>query len=92
MRRLPAPGGVVVSYDMRIDNPRNPASAPSRSASWPICSPGLPVRARRVTLALPVSRRLVRVSWPAAAALERASLLLNARPLATLQRPDDESE
>lgn len=87
MMRVLAPGGVILSYDMRIENPRNPQVRALRQQELADLFAGMSVRARRVTLALPVSRRLVPLSWSAAAGLERAGFL-NTQLLAVLRRPD----
>jgi SAM-dependent methyltransferase len=87
MRRVLAPDGVIVSYDMRVGNPRNPAVRSVTKRDLAGLFGGLDLRVRRVTLALPVSRRVVGASWTAAAALERASLF-NTHLLAILRDPD----
>ena len=91
MMRVLAPGGVIVSYDMCVENPRNPhvRALPRRELAELL--PGMALRARRVTLALPVSRRLVRLSWPAATALESVGFL-NTQLLAILRQPDPGGE
>jgi SAM-dependent methyltransferase len=91
MMRVLAPGGVILSYDMRIENPRNPNVRAVPQDELAQLFAGMEVRTRRVTLALPIARRLVRVSWPAAAALERTSLA-NTQLLAILRRPGAVSE
>lgn len=85
MTRVLAPGGVIVSYDMRIENRRNPQVRSVPKAELARLFEGMSMRARRVTLALPVSRRVVGRSWTAAAALERAGVL-NTHLLAILRR------
>ena len=87
MMRVLAPGGVILSYDMRIENPRNPQVRALPRQELEDLFAGMRVRARRVTLALPLSRRLVPVSWFAAEMLERVSLL-NTQLLAVIERPD----
>jgi SAM-dependent methyltransferase len=91
MRRVLAPGGTIVSYDMCVGNPRNPSVRSVTKRDLAQLFDGLTIRTRRVTLALPVMRRLVGASWPAAAALERATLL-NTHLLATAYHPDSPAQ
>lgn len=84
--RVTAPGGVVVSYDMRIGNPRNShVRAVSRRELGDLFG-GWELRARPATLVLPLSRRVAVRSFRAAGALE-AAILLNTHLLAVLRRP-----
>lgn len=75
MIRVCAPGGAIVWYDFRYDNPANKAVrgiAPREiSHLFTDCS----VELRAVTLAPPISRRLVGVSWLLATALEKLRVL-----------------
>ena len=70
MRRVLASGGALLWYDFRYNNPQNPnvrGIAPREIRKlFPDCS----VELERVTLAPPIARRLVPVSWFVATALE----------------------
>jgi SAM-dependent methyltransferase len=88
MARVLAPTGSIVSYDMRIPNPRNPHVRRITKRDLAELFEGFAIRARRVTLALPLSRRLVPLSWSAATALE-AARVLDTHMLALLRRPQD---
>jgi hypothetical protein len=85
MARVVAPGGVVVSYDMRVENRRNPhvRAVPRRELAE--LFPGFDMDARPVTLLLPLARRVAVRSFRAAAALE-TSRLLRTHLLAVLRR------
>lgn len=61
MWRWLAPGGAVVWYDLRVDNPRNPDVRGLPLARVRSLFPGARIVARRVTLAPPLARRAVRV-------------------------------
>ncbi|HEX8743009.1 MAG TPA: class I SAM-dependent methyltransferase [Thermoleophilaceae bacterium] len=84
--RVTAPGGVIASYDMRIGNPRNEHVRGVSRRELAELFPGFEVRARPVTLLLPLSRRVAVRSFRAAGALEGARLL-NTHLLAVLKRP-----
>lgn len=70
MRRVLTRDGAILWYDFAYNNPRNPnvrgIGASEISGLFPDCRIDL----RRVTLAPPLARRLVPVSWFTAAALE----------------------
>lgn len=87
MARVLAPGGVIVSYDMGVRSP-NPQVRRVGKRELKDLFGGFEVRTRRVTLAVPVTRRIVGVSWTAAAALERTRVL-NTQLLAVMRRPND---
>ncbi len=75
MRRVLAPGGAIIWYDFRVDNPRNPhvRGVPRRELRqlFPDCH----IVVRRTTLAPPIARRLVPWSWPLASLLDALRLL-----------------
>jgi len=75
MLRVVKPEGVILWFDSRINNPRNPGMrgipADEIRALFPDCS----VRLRRVTLAPPLARVIVPRSWIAAAMLEKVPFL-----------------
>jgi len=86
MLRVLKPGGTVIWYDFLFDNPSNPnvrgVSAPEIRRLFPGCD----VTLERVTLAPPIARRLVPVSWLAAAALERLTVL-NTHYIGAIRKP-----
>jgi len=61
MWRWLVPGGAVVWYDLRVDNPRNPDVRGVPMARLRVLFPQARIDARRVTLAPPLARRAVRV-------------------------------
>jgi len=86
MLRVLRPGGMILSYDMRIDNPTNDQvralSAGEIRELFPRCA----VRLRSVTLAPPLARRIVPVSWIAAMLLEKIPFL-RTHWLAVIHKP-----
>jgi len=58
MLRVLAPGGCLVWYDLRLDNPRNPDVRGIPAAEIRRLFPGCALRLRRITLAPPLARRL----------------------------------
>lgn len=58
MARVTAPNGLVLSYDFCVPNPANPDVGPLTRADLAALFPGWRLRARRVTLAPPLARRL----------------------------------
>ena len=87
--RVLRPGGVLVVYDFTW-NPMNRDVRGIGRAELRALFPGCRIDARRVTLAPPISRRLARISWPLASALEALpflrSHLLSA--VSTARRPE----
>ena len=75
MRRVLKPGGVILWYDFRYDNPRNPHVRGIGAREIRSLFPGCTVRLRRVTLAPPIARRLVPFSWTVAYLVEKLPLL-----------------
>lgn len=75
MLRVLAPGGAVVWYDFFVDNPFNPNVRGVRRGEIRELFPGCEVRLRRATLAPPLARRVVPVSWTLAALLEALRVL-----------------
>ncbi len=63
MLRVLRPGGHVIWYDFRVNNPRNPDVRRVGAAEIRALFPGCNVRLRSVTLAPPIVRRLAGVSW-----------------------------
>lgn len=62
MLRVVRPGGIVVSYDLRLDNPRNRQVTGIGARELRRLFPGCGVTVRRVTLAPPLARRLAPLS------------------------------
>ncbi len=74
--RVLAGGGAVLWYDFTVNNPTNPNVRGIRRAEVAKLFPGLRDRAHRsVTLAPPIARRVVPVSWLAASVLESVPFL-----------------
>ena len=70
MLRVLAPAGAVLWYDFFMDNPANPNVRGVRRREMESLFPGCRVDLRRATLAPPLARRIVPVSWTLAAVLE----------------------
>jgi SAM-dependent methyltransferase len=75
MRRVAKPGGLVLWYDFRVGNPRNPDLRKVPLADVRALFPDCSVRASSATLAHPLSRAVASRSWLAAVALERIAPL-----------------
>lgn len=86
MARVLAPGGIIVSYDMRVTNPRNPHVRGLGARELAELFEGFEIRTRRVRMLQQLTRRAVRISWTLTAALE-STHLLRTHLLATLWRP-----
>ncbi len=70
MLRVLAPDGAILWYDFFVDNPSNPHVRGVRRREVHALFPGCRVALRRATLAPPLARRIVPVSWTLAALLE----------------------
>jgi ubiquinone/menaquinone biosynthesis C-methylase UbiE len=70
MRVVKKPGGLIVWYDFWI-NPTNPNTHPIRSAEIRNLFPKCKYDFYKVTLAPPISRRIVPISWVSAMILEK---------------------
>jgi ubiquinone/menaquinone biosynthesis C-methylase UbiE len=81
--RVMRPGGALIVYDFTW-NPTNRDVRGIRRADLRALFPGCRIDARRVTLAPPISRRVARISWPLASALE-ALPFLRSHLLATVR-------
>jgi len=86
MLRVLKPGGTVIWYDFLFDNPSNPNVRGVSASEIRRLFPGCDVTLERVTLAPPIARRLVPVSWLAAAALERLTVL-NTHYIGAIRKP-----
>lgn len=75
MLRVLAPGGAVLWYDFFMDNPSNPHVRGVRRKEIEALFPGRRIALRRATLAPPLARRIVPVSWKLAALLESLRVL-----------------
>lgn len=75
MLRVVASDGVILWYDFRFNNPNNSNVRAVSHSDIRRLFPGCSVELERVTLAPPISRRLVPISWLTAALLERVRLL-----------------
>ena len=70
MLRVLAPGGAILWYDFFVNNPSNPHVRSVGKREIEALFPGCRVALRRATLAPPLARRIVPVSWNLAALLE----------------------
>jgi SAM-dependent methyltransferase len=71
MWRVVKPGGVILWFDLRVNNPRNKSIRGISSGEIHSLFPDGSIRLRRVTLAPPLARRIVPISWIAASLLEK---------------------
>jgi SAM-dependent methyltransferase len=84
--RVLKPDGVLLWYDSRRSNPRNPNMRGVRADEIRALLPGCDVRLRSVTLAPPLARAVVPVSSGAARLLERLPFL-RTHLFGVVQRP-----
>jgi SAM-dependent methyltransferase len=75
MVRVARPGGVILWYDFKVNNPSNPDVRRVGAAEIRSMFPECEVRLQSLTLAPPIARRLVPVSWTAALLLEKMRVL-----------------
>jgi SAM-dependent methyltransferase len=75
MLRVLKPDGLILWYDFRYNNPRNPNVRGIESKEIRSLFPDCTVTLEKVTLAPPVARRVVSVSWLAALMLEKVPFL-----------------
>ncbi len=73
--RVLRPGGLVLWYDMRVTDPRNPDLVPMTAAEIRDLFPEFDLTLRSVTLIPPLARRLARGSWGLCALLEALPFL-----------------
>jgi ubiquinone/menaquinone biosynthesis C-methylase UbiE len=71
MMRVLSRRGVILWYDFRFDNPRNPDVRGVEKAEIRRLFPGCQVTLHRITLAPPLARLLAPVSWTGCQALEK---------------------
>lgn len=91
MSRVLKPGGVLLSYDFCVDNPRNPDVARVRRSDLEGLFPGYAATVRSVTLAPPIARALARRA-PWAIRFAAAIPALRTHLLAVLVRNDGIAE
>jgi hypothetical protein len=70
MLRVLAAGGAILWYDFFVDNPANPNVRGVRRREVEALFPGCRAELRRATLAPPLARRVVPVSWTLGTVLE----------------------
>jgi len=75
MLRVLRPGGAVLWYDLRVNNPRNPAVRAIPLAEIAALFPGCTLKAARQTLAPPIARAVVPRTEALASLLERIPAL-----------------
>lgn len=75
MLRVLAPDGAILWYDFFVDNPSNPHVRGVRRREIEALFPGCRVSLRRATLAPPLARWIVPVSWKLAELLESLRVL-----------------
>jgi SAM-dependent methyltransferase len=68
--RVLKPGGILVWYDFLFNNPKNPHVRGVGAREIRSLFPGCAIGVKRITLAPPVARRLVPVSWIGSLMLE----------------------
>jgi ubiquinone/menaquinone biosynthesis C-methylase UbiE len=71
MMRLVKHDGLILWYDFRFNNPRNPDVRGVEREEIARLFPGCKVELRRVTLAPPLARRLAPISWMSCQLLEK---------------------
>ncbi len=86
MRRVLHPGGAILWYDFVYDNPANPNVRGIGRSELRRLFPQCSILCRRVTLAPPLARRIVPLSWRLAALLE-SFRVLNTHDLAVIRPP-----
>jgi ubiquinone/menaquinone biosynthesis C-methylase UbiE len=73
--RVLKPGGVLIWYDFFVNNPANPSVKGISAGEVRSLFPGCVVRLKRITLAPPIARRLVPMTWLGSLLLERLAVL-----------------
>jgi len=75
MLRVVKPNGVILWFDFSVDNPRNSSVNGIKSDEINSLFPDCAIKLRRVTLAPPLARLVVPISWIAASLLEKIPFL-----------------
>jgi SAM-dependent methyltransferase len=83
--RVARPGGLILSYDFWL-NPINKQTLGLRPSEIRQSFPGCEIRFRKITLAPPLARRLVSLSWMLAHLLESLGIF-NSHYLAAIRKP-----
>lgn len=86
IRRVLRSGGMVLWYDFWT-NPLNKQTRGIRPSEIRACFPGCEIVFDRITLAPPLARRIVPISWSAALLLEKTGFL-NTHYLAIIRHPE----
>ena len=86
MDRVLAGGGLILWHDFCVGNPRNRRVRGIRRSELAGLFPGYEIRAKRISLAFPLARRLAHRYWLLADVLEGLRFA-NIQTLATLQKP-----
>ena len=87
MLRVLTPGGCVLWYDFVYDNPGNTNVKGIGASEVRSLFPGCTIRSRRVTLAPPVARRLVPLTWIGSLLLEKL-IVFNTHYLACIRNAE----
>ena len=83
--RVTRPGGLILSYDFWL-NPTNKQTLGLRPVEIRQSFPGCDIRFYKITLAPPIARRLVPLSWMLALLLESLGIF-NSHYLAAIRKP-----
>ena len=86
MVRVGRPGGVILWYDFHVNNPANDQVRRVGAREIRALFPGCRVRLTRTTLAPPLARRLVPLSWIASLLLEKLKVF-NSHYLGVIELP-----
>lgn len=86
MLRVVKPGGLILWYDFRVNNPSNKQVRGIGAAEIRSLFPGCNIQMQSVTLAPPIARRAASLSWTLASFLE-AFPFLRTHYLAVITRP-----
>jgi ubiquinone/menaquinone biosynthesis C-methylase UbiE len=86
MLRVLKPGGAVLWYDFFYNNPKNPHVRGVKAYEIRALFPKCHVKLKRITLAPPIARWLVPLSWIGALLLEKIALL-NTHYLGIIHKP-----
>jgi len=87
MVRVTKPGGIILWYDLRFNNPWNPNVRGIEAAEIRSLFPGCNVRLERLTLAPPLARHIVPISYPIALMIEQLPFL-RTHYLGVIRKPE----
>ena len=85
--RVLKPGGVMIWYDFLFNNPKNPHVRGIGAREIRSLFPGCAVQLKRITLAPPIARRLVPITWIGSLILERL-FIFNTHYLAMIRKAE----